>query len=293
MGRRAIRSVLAVGRSCTFASARASERALRQRDPQWESRIADVCSSPDNAHIPRVADAGEVRNGLVVMHNGIRVGALSYTGAGALQMLVANRGVHEPQEERAFGEILRCISPGGIMLELGAFWAFYSLWFLKDVAEAKCYIVEPNASSLAAGRVNFRLNNRSAVFEQAYIGSPEMRSDDGVPYVTVQDFCRRHGVKHLAILHADIQFAELEMLQGMQPMLESRSVDYLFISTHSDDLHYRCLSELGRHGYAILASADLKQTYSTDGLIVAKSPTAEGPDTLEISHKVTGGDADA
>jgi hypothetical protein len=280
-----MRCALATWRSGSFANPRAATRALRTNFPQWQTRIAEVCESPDNAHIPRVPEAGSIQDGLVVMHNGLRVGALSYTGGGALQMLVANRGVHEPQEERAFGEILKLITPGGTMLELGAFWSFYSLWFMQQVADARSFIVEPDATSLAAGRLNFRLNRRTAVFEQAYVGDPRSKSDDGTPFVTVDDFCQRHGIEHLAVLHADIQYAELQMLEGASRMLGLHRVDFVFISSHSDELHYQCIEKLKMYGYVILASADLGETYSVDGLIVARAPMAPGPDSLEISHK--------
>lgn len=282
---RLCREMLAAWRCRSFASERAAQRALRASYPQWEPRIADVCSSPDNAYIPRVANAGAVERGLVVMHNGLRVGALSYTGGGALKMLMANRGVHEPQEERAFGEVLPLVKPGSSMLELGAFWSFYSLWFMKAVPSAKCYIVEPDGSSLAAGRLNFQINRREAVFEKAFVGDPQNRSDDGTPFITVDDFCSRHEIDHLGILHADIQYAELDMLEGARKLLERHSADFVFISSHSDALHYACIDVLKGHGYAILASADLSETYSCDGLIVARSPRAEGPDMLCISHK--------
>jgi hypothetical protein len=279
------REALAAWRCRSFANERAVKRALEASYPPWEPRIAEVCSSPDNAHIPRVAGAGTVEQGLVVMHNGLRVGALSYAGGGALKMLMANGGVHEPQEERAFGEILRFVKPGSSMLELGAFWSFYSLWFMQKVPGAKCYIVEPDTSSLAAGRLNFRLNAREAVFEQAFVGNPQRRSDDGTPFITVDDFCSRHAIDHLGILHADIQYAELEMLDGARMLLQRHGADFVFISSHSDELHYACIDALKEYGYAILASADLAETYSYDGLIVARSPKAEGPDILPISHK--------
>ena len=282
---RLLRRSLAAWRSRSFADQKAVDRALGTVYPQWQPRIAEVCASPDNGHIPRVAAAGTIENGRIVMHNGIRVGALSYTGGGALQMLIANRGVHEPQEERAFGDVLRCVAPGSAMLELGAFWSFYSLWFLKDVPTGKCYVVEPNASSLAAGRLNFRLNGKSAVFEQAYVGNPELESDDGTPFITVDNFCSRHGIDHLAILHADIQYAEFDMLVGARELLGRHGADFVFISSHSDELHHRCIATLESHGYRILASADLAETYSCDGLIVARSPKAVGPENLCISHK--------
>src|SRR5947207_2242757 len=76
-------------------------------DPErWDGRIATVLACPDNARIPRHPQAGEVVDGALIMHNGIKVDPLCYYGGGMLEMLRRNKGVHEPQEEVAFAEIL-------------------------------------------------------------------------------------------------------------------------------------------------------------------------------------------
>jgi hypothetical protein len=59
------------------------------------------------------------------------------------------------------------------------------------------------------------------------------------------------------------------MLHGARESFARQAVDYLFISTHHNFLHYRCIDELEAAGFVILAEADLIETYSTDGLIVA------------------------
>jgi hypothetical protein len=55
--------------------------------------------------------------------------------------------------------------------------------------------------------------------------------------------------------------------------------------THSNKLHIECAAILESYGYIIMASADLDDTYSTDGLLVATSYAALEPATLEISRK--------
>ena len=63
------------------------------------------------------------------MHNGVLVQRGSYYGETATVLLELNRGVHEPQEERIFQEVLPYIPAGGSILELGAYWGFHSIWF--------------------------------------------------------------------------------------------------------------------------------------------------------------------
>src|SRR5258707_487821 len=95
----------------------------------WTTRIREGVAAPDNQFIPRCPEAGQLADAQLIMHNGLRVGALSYAGEGNRDLIVANRGVHEPQEERVFQEALKFMPKGATMLELGSFWAFYSMWF--------------------------------------------------------------------------------------------------------------------------------------------------------------------
>jgi hypothetical protein len=44
------------------------------------------------------------------------------------------------------------------MIELGAFWSFYSMWFNKEVENAINYMVEPDSFNLGQGKRNFKLN---------------------------------------------------------------------------------------------------------------------------------------
>ena len=283
--RRFAHNVLATWKSRKFVNRRRALNSLGKVDAHWRLRIDDAIACPDNRLIDRVADAGQLIDGVLTLHNGIRVGGLGYCGAGILNLLVENRGVHEPQEERAFGDVLKHIARGGTMLELGAYWGFYSLWFAQEVAAADCHLLEPHPANIRSGKINFKLNERAATFSQAYVGPSDDTADDGVPVVTVDSHCRMQPIDHLAILHADIQGAEVDMLCGAAVMLADRRIDYVFISTHSNALHYECIDILNSHEYTILASADLDETFSVDGLIVARSPHLAAPSKLTISLK--------
>jgi hypothetical protein len=285
---RLFHNVLAKWKSRKFVNTRRASKSLGKVDAHWRQRIDDALACPDNGFIDRVADAGQLVDGVLTMHNGIRVGGLGYCGAGVLNMLVDNRGVHEPQEERAFGDVLQHIPAGGAMLELGAYWGFYSLWFAQEVAAADCHLLEPHPTNIRSGQINFQLNNRQATFGQAYAAATDGTASDGVPLLTVDSYCLRQGIARLAVLHADIQGAEADMLHGAKQMLADSNIDFLFISTHSNDLHYECISMLKSHRYSVLASADLDETYSVDGLIVARGPHLAAPSELTISKKTHG-----
>jgi hypothetical protein len=137
---------------------------------------------------------------------------------------------------------------------------------------------------------NFALNFGAApprvVFEQAFAGRcNEQQQVGGVPTVCVDQFLNRHDIGRLAILHADTQGHELNVLLGAENSLAESRIDYCFLSTHTNELHRRCLGFFQQHGYQVIADIDLLETYSFDGLIVAMSPNASRSAPCELSLK--------
>lgn len=262
-----LRQILALLQAVSPKLARNS---IGKVDDHWRKRIDTVLSSPDNAHIKRVADAGKLSGFHLTMHNGVKVCAHGYYGKGMLNMLVENKGVHEPQEERIFAEIIDRLPGNSRMLELGAYWAFYSLSLLQRHPRARCYLVEPDPANLMIGKINFRLNRRRGTFVRAMVGAAPQRKP---PTISVDTFCEIRQISHLEILHADIQGQELAMLHGADRMLSGKQIDCIFISTHSNRLHGDCIEHFRSKGYDIVAEAGLDGTYSLDGLIVAKVPS--------------------
>jgi hypothetical protein len=248
-------------------------------------RIDDVVACPDNAFIPRVAKAGVVEGDAITMHNGIRIKALSYYGGQMMNMLIENKGVHEPQEERAFADVLPHLPENPVSLELGAYWGFYSLWLKTFRPAAHCHLVEPDGANLQEGRINFEMNGLTAEFENSFVSDNDVQPSRGPRTISVDGYCRRKQIPHLHLLHSDIQGYELQMLNGAQEMFSRKSIDYVFISTHSQELHRQCIEQLVAFGYEVLCSVDLAETYSVDGLIVAKSPLVSQPQRLEASKK--------
>ena len=73
------------------------------------------------------------------------------------------------------------------------------------------------------------------------------------------------------------------MLLSCEKSIQNGKIDYFFISTHSNDLHSRCLSYLKNHGLFVIAEHNHSESYSFDGLIVARRPELPGPDAILIS----------
>ena len=250
----------------------------------WKDRIQDVINCPDNLYIKRHPNAGKVYKGKQIMHNGILTTLGGYYGEAIVQMLVKNKGVHEPQEEYAFEKVLGTIPSEATMLELGAYWSFYSIWFNKKIKDAKNFLVEPDLFNMIYGINNFRLNNIKGKFTQAFIGKAAAMYQ-GTPVICVDDYVGENNISFIHILHSDIQGYEYDMLQGAIKTIIDRKIGYVFISTHGNKVHYQCLDFLLANDFVILCSADEQDTYSLDGLIVARANYYAGIEKIEISLK--------
>ncbi len=250
----------------------------------WAERIDDVLQAEDNADIPRHSAAGTFVDGKLVMHNGIKTDPLSYYSFPMTKMLIDNKGVHEPQEEKVFQEVLKHIAPDAplTMLELGAYWSFYSMWLLTLFPQARCIMVEPNRKFLHYGKRNFRLNHLKGKFIHAGIGKAK---DHALNITTVDEICRKNGIEFIDILHSDIQGFEEEMLQGSEAMLSGNRVGYVFISTHSNELHADCRERLLKYDFKLVADVNKDESYSWDGLLVMKSPQYEGLEHVDVAKK--------
>jgi hypothetical protein len=247
----------------------------------WLERIEKVKKSSDNQRIHKISGAGKLKNGKLVMHNGLVIDPLSYYGAPVMRMLMENDAVHEPQEEYVFQEVLKYIPEKATMLEVGCYWGFYSMWFATKVKGARNFLTD-NQDGIARAQANFNMNRLKAKFMTGYIGKDNPGSP--IPITNVDKICRDNNISYLDIMHADIQGFELEMLETMPEMLQKKAIGFFFISTHSQELHYGCIEYLKSKGYLILCHADLNDSFSEDGLIVARNPAYPGPDSFDISQ---------
>ena len=248
----------------------------------WQQRISLAMESSDNEHIPRVANAGQLIHGTQIMHNGLRINCGSYYGPELQQLLLQNRGVHEPQEERVFKMVVNSLQPGAVMLELGAYWAFYSMWFLSVVPRGTASMVEPESFRLECGERNFKLNGLRGDFTHAFIRD-EPRPG-GPPTITVDEFSADKNIHRIDVLHSDIQGHELDMLRGAKRMLDEQRVGYIFLSSHSNELHDQCRKHLLERGFIILADANLPESFwGVDGVLVARASHYDGIGPVAIS----------
>jgi hypothetical protein len=231
-------------------------------------RFREIVMDPLNLLIQRVPNSGMIDGEAVILHNGLRAGILgnhAYYGPFSV-ILVINRGVHEPLQEFVFQELLSRLPADPIMIELGAYWAHYSMWMKHAKPCSQVFMLEPNAEYLNVGRRNFTMNSLAGHFIEAFVGRDHW---------CVDRFLREATFARLNVLLADIEGYESEMLEGAQRAIANTAVDYFLISTHSETLHRTVIDQLRQGNYRIEVDSNFAQhTTSCDGFVFASSPNA-------------------
>jgi FkbM family methyltransferase len=249
--------------------------------------LAVACRDADL--LPKVPDAGIVRDdGTQVMFNGVVVEADGYQGPWMTEIIERLRGHHEPQEELAFHVVIdRLAKTGGpspAVIELGCWWAFYSLWARKVIPGARSFCIEPDPAYLEVGKRNFALNGLDATFLQAAAGfgptppQPFECESDGqshdVPFEGLESTLARFALERADLLLVDIQGAEVPLLDGARDLLRAGRVRFMIISSHhhrisGDPLtHQRVVMLLRELGGHIICEHTVAESFTGDGLVV-------------------------
>jgi FkbM family methyltransferase len=258
-------------------------------------RILMTISCEDASSIPKIASAGEVivenDEPQQIMHNGLRIIKGCYYGNWMTIIIKLLNGHHEPQEEFTFFEILKQLklkpSKWGdpSILEIGSFWSYYSMWFMKENQSGKAFCIEPDPNYLAVGKKNFGLNSLTAEFKNFQVGTKDSENSSflcestgqilNVPTLTFSSILKNSGNTNFDIVLADIQGAEISMLENLSDALKVANIRFMLISTHdmqitgSPTTHQDCLYLLRKHGARIVAEHSVSESFSGDGLILA------------------------
>jgi hypothetical protein len=249
----------------------------------WLERTRKIKVSSDDAKINCINNSENLKDGKLTMHNGIMIYSLSYYGTPVMRMLMENNAIHEPQKEILFQEVLKSIQENATMLELGCcYWGFYSMWFASKVKDSKIFLID-NHDGIARAKANFKMKGLKAEFMTGYIGKDNPESP--MTITNVDKMRKDKSISFIDFLNSDIQGFELEMLETAPEMSTKRAIGFIFISTHSQELHYNCIDFLKQNGYIIICDTDLEDFFSEDGLIVARDPVFKGPDSFTISSR--------
>ena len=270
-----------------------------------EERIVMATRCLDSDAIPKIPDAGAVRSQpdgtrVQIMNNGLKMLADGYYGEWMTRLIELCRGHHEPQEESVFNELVSRLPPAATMLELGGYRAYYSLWFLHQWPHRRAIVVEPDPAHRAIGESNAKLNELTPEFVSGFIGrhpAPPMpfRTEDSgeilLPRLSVHQLLDVHRIDRLDVLHCDAQGVELDILESCEDLFRRGRIHWVFVSTHAHQIsgdpltHQRCLAALRNAGGLIEVEHDVHESFSGDGLIVARfGPVPAGWPRISISR---------
>lgn len=262
-------------------------------DPHERKRVRTTISCTDADALPKVADAGVIsmRGDVSVqtMHNGLLIIEGCYDGAWMTEIIRSLHGHHEPQEEVAFDAIVRRLADegaGGRMIELGAYWSYYSMWFAAAVPDSSVIAMEPDPNNLDVGRRNVALNGLSdrIHFVHGAIGDRPgellrfVNESDGktvtVPQFDLPTLAASQGWDRIDLLLADIQGAESLLIELERARFRDGLVRFLLVSTHHNSIsgdpltHQHALADLRALGAHVIAEHSIPESFSGDGLIV-------------------------
>jgi FkbM family methyltransferase len=245
----------------------------------------------DCESIVKIANAGRIvkeRGRLIqLMHNGIRVVAGGYHGDWMAHIIRGLNGHHEPQEELVFHSLLKFVRHNSLIVELGSFWAYYTLWYLNEIPGSRAICIEPDPTHMAIGQRNARLNSlQSRIrFVDGWVDgsgvSTQARSCESTGEIRSLPSFNMSRVAALAaedvveMVHIDAQGVELEFIRSMAEPVKHGRVRFLVVSTHhssisgSSTTHADCLNAINEMGGAILAEHSVQESFSGDGLIAA------------------------
>lgn len=285
-----------------------SQRRFEHLGDEDARRVMLTITCRDTDAIEKVDGAGETfeRDGqqLQRMHNGVVIEEGCYYGPWMTEVIRDLRGHHEPQEELVFHEIVERIvrtESAPTMIELGSFWAYYSLWFASRSPRARVVALEPDPVNLDVGRRNFALNDlaSAATFVHGAMGAAPGREAFAIERTGEQMTVDIHDLRSLmdvagfdraSLLLSDIQGAETLMLDRARGELEAGRVRFVVVSTHHHSMsgspltHQDARELLVSCGAHVIAEHSVGESFSGDGLIAASFDERDRDMEVEVSR---------
>ena len=127
------------------------------------------------------------------------------------------------------------------MVEIGAFWAYYTIWFLSCCPGARRGVaLEMDPAHIDIGRRNAALNGLDIEFVQGRIGAQdappavfetESSGLQEMPTFSLVGLLDHVGLNRVDLLLCDAQGGEIGMLSGMKALVEAGRIGIAIIST--------------------------------------------------------------
>ena len=264
-------------------------------------------SCKDADRLPKVQGAGEVfdLDGTSVqrMHNGVLIEEGCYYGPWMTEIIRELRGHHEPQEEVVFHEVLERLvatEPSAGMIELGSFWADYSMWFHQRTHGNRTVALEPDPSYLEVGRRNFALNDMNATFLHGAVGDRPAQPSAFTTESTGESIEVRQydlaspmnetNVDRVGLLMVDIQGFETLLIDRAADLFSTGAIRFVIVSTHHHQIsgnaltHQQALERLVGCGAHVIAEHTVGESFSGDGLIAVSFDERDRDLSVAISQ---------
>lgn len=158
------------------------------------------------------------------------------------------------------------------MIEMGSNWAYYSLLFkhiLKDLTTINI-LCEPSYM-IAVGEYHFQINGVEGHFYKGGVGNKmELHGFDiEINNYRLQQLMEFHNLERVDILHCDIDFAEMILLEENEDFFKKGLSKFIFMLTHSDNITQQCKTFFESTNYKLLIDYPFP-TIGGDGLLIYK-----------------------
>ncbi len=188
------------------------------------------------------------------------------------------------------------------MIEFGAWWAYYSIWFLRELPNGRVTAIEPDPNGLEVGRRNAMHNGVLDRFEvtPGAVGEQPGESitvphetDSGastVQQLSIPMLLERAGWDRVDLVLADIQGFETALIDTALDALASGRVRFLLISTHHHSIsgdpltHQDLLERLEGLDAHLIAEHTVSESFSGDGLIAVSFDDRDLDLSMELSR---------
>lgn len=179
-------------------------------------------------------------------------------------------------EERARFETVcnNIFNPAPTMVELGCFWALWTIIFGKRFPNASLIVLEANSDKLAVGLTNLAMNGLAAtahfnaVNSETSLSRPEF--GDLVQNITLDDLFRLNRLRDIDLLHLDIQGSELGLHMNIFKAMQSGLIHNVIMATHSESIHETILKDADMLSGHFFIEALPYQKGVGDGEIIVK-----------------------
>lgn len=188
-------------------------------------------------------------------YNNIKIlsGPNTHPGSGDLKQ--HNREINLFQ-----GILTNVTSDKPLMIELGSFWALWSLLFRSKFPDGENILVDVGKKQLEVGISNFELNNFTV---KAYHGGFFLNESNTItnknndidydakdgetfvgPEISIKLIFEDNVITKVDVMHMDIQGSEAKLLKELIDNDFIAMIDNIVIATHSPEIHKYIIKEL-------------------------------------------------